>query len=36
MTCVFTGTEEEVEGLYSGLDMKGKVKVTDTLLPKQL
>jgi hypothetical protein len=32
MTCVFTGTEEEVEGLYSGLDMKGKVKVTDTLL----
>ena len=31
MTCVFTGTEE-VERLYSGLDMKGKVKVTDTLL----
>jgi hypothetical protein len=32
MTCVFTGTEEEVEEMYSAIDMKGTVIVNDSLL----
>lgn len=31
MTCVFTGAEDEISGIYSNIDMSGKIKVSDSL-----